>query len=291
MGLRKVLLAFAMLLSVVTPAKASEPCALWERQVYAITTEGGLVEHMFCLDANRVAGMTRWGGERVIATSGWGDVSTAFWSGDVHGGGVYYRVVGSGLFWSADLQTWRQIRRGTDWSGFTSLISSEPGVIYGTEPSGAVRRWVHVGWQNGLDRWGDDSMEAALPARSRLLGYTGNGFVGVDSTDPSDIVNVWLSNFITNWVRMAVPPGVDRDRLVPFDLEQRYLNSAFGLTAAGKVVVLLPIGCKKFMRAWKADDETGSGGYRYIFAGGYGRPRGAGPVEWQCGGSSGPGAN
>src|SRR5690348_5835670 len=106
MGLRKVLLAFVMLLTVVTPAEAAvEPCAVWERQVFAITASGGLVEHAFCLDADRT--VSRWVRETVVATSGWDQVSTVFWSGESHSVGVYYRVIGSKLYWSSDLQSWQ----------------------------------------------------------------------------------------------------------------------------------------------------------------------------------------
>jgi len=163
MRLRSVLLALVMAVSVATPAQAAEACSRFERQVYGITAEGGLVEHGFCLDPERTT-FSRWGDERVVAASGWGDVTAVFWSGNVYEDGVYYRVAGQGLFWSKDLQSWHQLRRGTDWSRFTSLISTEPGVLYGTEASGAVRRFAHVGWQDGLDRWGDDSRQAELPA-------------------------------------------------------------------------------------------------------------------------------
>jgi len=113
--------------------------------------------------------------------------------------------------------------------------------------------------------------------------------MGVDGAGPADLVNVWLSTFVTT-EQLVVPPGVNRGRLVPFDLELRFPDSAFGLTAAGRLVVLLPIGCDRSRRAWKADDETGRGGYRYIFAGNY-RRHAVGPVEWQCGGPPGSGGN
>jgi hypothetical protein len=280
MGLRRVLLAVAMLLTVVTPAEAAEPCALWERQVLAVTAEGGLVEHSFCLEANRA--ISRWSDERVIATSGWGDVTTAFWSGYEHGTGVYYRVVGSGLFWSGDLVSWQQIARRTDWSRFTSLISTEPGVVYGTESSGAVRRWEHTGWQDGSDTWAPESAAGTLPQGSVLYGRTRDGFVAASST-----VNVWREGFAASRLRITVPPGVDRSAIVAFDLEQKYPNSAFALTFTGSLALLLPASCAKLERPWKADDEIG-GGYRYLFAGGYTR-HGAGPVEWQCGGPGTPG--
>ncbi|KJK51023.1 hypothetical protein UK23_08565 [Lentzea aerocolonigenes] len=282
MGLRKVLLAFVMLLTVVTPAEAYEPCALWERQVYAVTGDGALVEHTFCLDANRSTGLSRWTGDRVVARSGWDEVTTAFWSGHEHGDGVYYRVVGSGLYWSSDLTSWQQIGRKTDWSAFTSLTSPEPGVIYGTESSGAVRRWEHSGWQDGADTWGAASTTAVLPKGSVLYGHTYAGFIGNSGT-----VNVWGPDFTRSKLRITVPDGVDRGAIVPFDLEQRYPNSAFALTSnGGKLVLLLPGTCAKLERPWVAGDETG-GGYVLLFAGGYQR-HGTGPVEWQCGGPNGP---
>lgn len=289
MGLRKVLLAVAMLLTVVTPAAADEdnPCPLWERTVFGITTEGGLVEHRFCLDANRT--MSRWTGDRVVATSGWGDVTAAFWSGHVHGTGAYYRVVGGGLFWSRDLQSWQRIGGKTNWSAYTSLISTEPGVIYATEPSGVVHRWVHLGWEDGANTWAGDSVAGSLPGASRLLGQTRDGFVGTDGTGTGNLVSVWPDGFASVRMRIVVPPGVDRATVVPFDLEQQYPDSAFGLTPVGKIVVLLPTGCQKLNRVWKADDETG-GGYRSIFAGDYLR-HGAGPVEWQCEGPPGTPVN
>jgi len=279
MGLRKVLLAVVLLLTVVTPAEASEPCALWERQVFGVTAEGGLVEHRFCLEANRT--ISRWSGERVVATEGWGEVTTAFWSGYEHGAGVYYRVVGSGLFWSSDLVAWQQIGRATDWSAFTSLTSPQPGVVYGTEPSGVVRRWEHTGWRDGTDSWAPETVATKWPQGSVLYGHTRAGFIGF-----TGIANVWRDDFSSSALRITVPPGVDRGTIVPFDLEQKYPNSAFALTSAGRLVTLLPGSCAKLERPWRADDETG-GGYRRIFAGGYVR-NGTGPVEWQCGGPGTP---
>lgn len=283
MGLRKVLLAVVMLLTVVvTPAQAYEPCYLWERQVYAVTGDGALVEHKFCLDANRSAGLSRWTGDRVVARSGWDEVTTAFWSGHEHGDGVYYRVVGSGLFWSSDLTSWQQIGRNTDWGALTSLTSPEPGVIYGTERSGVVRRWEHTGWQSGTDKWGSETAAATLNHGIVLYGHTRAGFIGYSGT-----VGVWSENFVRSKLRITVPEGVFPGAIVPFDLEQRYPNSAFALTAGGgKLVLLLPGTCTNLERPWVASDETG-GGYSYFFAGGYVR-NGAGPVEWQCDGPHGP---
>ena len=284
MGLRKFLLAFVMLLTVVTPAEAFEPCALWERQVYAVTAEGGLVEHRFCLDANRT--ISRWSGERVVATSGWADVTTAFWSGQEHGSGVYYRVVGSGLDWSRDLELWQQLAPGIDWGAYTSLISTEPGVIYGTERSGLVRRWQHTGWQDGADTWGRQSVAATLPEGTALAGHTSIGFLGGGT---STTVNVWSDSLTRSKLRYLVPDGVDRGTIVPFDLEQKYPNPAFARTFAGDLVVLLPTSCSKADRPWKAGDRTG-GGYSYLFTGNY-LPNGHGPVEWQCDGPPGTPAN
>ena len=285
MGLRKVLLAFVMLLTVVTPAEAAEPCAVWERQVFAITASGGLVEHAFCLDADRT--VSRWVRENVVATSGWDNVSTAFWSGEVHGVGVYYRVIGQGLYWSSDLQSWQQIGATTDWSRFTSLVSGAPGVIHAVEPSGVVLRLTHLGWQTGADTWAAGVTAGTLPAGSVLLGHTRDGFAGLTSTGLENVVNLWPEDFGAVKLRLTVPPGVDRSSVVPFDLEQKYRNSAFGLTATGRLVVLLPTNCTKLKRDWRADDETGAG-YRKIFGGGY-LQRGALPVEWQCGGPGGGG--
>ncbi|MFI6095700.1 hypothetical protein ACIA8G_09115 [Lentzea sp. NPDC051213] len=289
MGLRKVVLAVVVGLATlfIRPAVADpgEPCSLWERQVYAITTTGGLVEHGFCLEANRT--VSRWAGERVVATSGWGEVSQAFWSGTVHGTGVYYRVDAGVLQWSSDLQSWQRIGAWIDWSTVTSLTSAEPGVIYGTEPSGKVRKWVHLGWQDGTDTWGRTSVVGTLPPASALLGQTRDGFIGIDGTGLGDVVHVWPEGFATTSFRISVPPGVERGRLVPFDLQQRYPNSAFALTSAGRLALLLPVKCEKLDRAWRADDETG-GGYRQIFAGGY-VEHGTGPVEWQCTGPGKPG--
>lgn len=281
MGLRKVLLAFVMLLSMVTPAEAFEPCALWERQVFGITAEGGLVEHTYCLDANRT--VSRWSGERVVATSGWGEASTVFWSGNEHGTGVYYRVVGSGLFWSGDLESWRQLAPGIDWSAFTSLTSSAPGVIYSTEYSGVVRRWEHTGWQSGADTWARPTTPATLAAGTALYGHTRAGFLG---TAKAATVAVWNDDFVASKLRYTVPEGVDRSTIEPFDLEQKYPNSAFALTfGTGRIVVLLPTWCTKVERPWQAGDETG-GRYTYLFAGGY-IQHGSGPVEWQCNGPGG----
>ncbi|HEX8866434.1 MAG TPA: hypothetical protein VF821_12335, partial [Lentzea sp.] len=227
MGLRKVLLAFAMLLTMVTPAEAFEPCYLWGRSVFGITAEGGLVAHSFCLDANRSPGVTRWSAQTVLATTGWEDVSTAFWSGEKYSAGAYYRVVGSGLFWSGDLQNWQRIGAKTDWSSFSSLTSSEPGVIYGTEHSGAVRRWEHKGWEDGADTWGRETVAATMPAGSVLYGHSRDGFIANTGT-----VNIWSDTFAKSKIRLTVPDGVDRDTIAPFDLAERYPNSAFALTSS-----------------------------------------------------------
>jgi hypothetical protein len=286
MGLRKVLLAFVMLLTMASPAEAFEPCYLWGRSVFGITAEGGLVAHSFCLDANRSPGVTRWSGQNVIAASGWDDVSTVFWSGEKYSSGVYYRVVGSGLFWSSDLANWRQVGAKTDWSSFSSLTSAEPGAIYGTEPSGAVHRWEHTGWRDGADTWGREAVVATMPAGSVLDSHTGAGFIADTGT-----VNVWSDTFTRSKIRLVVPDGVDRATIAPFDLAERYPNSAFGLTSSGsKLVLLLPGTCAKLERPWVAGDEIG-GGYRSIFVGGYQKPHGTGPVEWQCDGPPGSGGN
>ncbi|MEU0883848.1 hypothetical protein ABZ345_35035 [Lentzea sp. NPDC005914] len=286
MGLRKVLLAVAVSLSalIVTPAQAAEPCPLWERQVFAITASGGLVEHAFCLDADRT--VSRWVRENVVATSGWDNVSTAFWSGEVYGVGVYYRVIGPALYWSGDLVSWQRIGATTDWSRFTSLISTQPGVIYAVEPSGAVRRLTHLGWQNGADTWAGSVAAGNLPGGSVLLGHPRDGFAALTSAGLENVVTVWSDDFGVVKLRITVPVGVDPASVVPFDLQQKYRNSGFGLTSAGKLVVLLPINCGKLKRDWRADDETG-GGYRKIFGGGY-QQRGVAPVEWQCAGPGGP---
>jgi hypothetical protein len=282
MGLRKLLVAAAACLSallvVPAPAGAAGPCGKWERRVFAITATGGLVQHTFCVDAWRNT-TSRWTGESVVATTGWADTATVFWSGKVHDfGGVYYRVSASSgaLFWSKDLLSWRQIGAGRDWRAYPSLISTEPGVLYGTDAAGVLRRWAHLGWQDGSDQWGAEVPITQLRG-ARLLGSTSDGFVGV--TDEPNFAHVWASGLAPKF-RIFVPPGVDRNRLVPFDLELRYRNSAFGLTSTGRIVVLLPTACEQADRAWKADDETGPGGYRLIFAGNY-LPY-AGPVEWQC---------
>ncbi|MET9633354.1 hypothetical protein ABZX92_38435 [Lentzea sp. NPDC006480] len=283
--MRKVLLAFAMLLTMVTPAEAFEPCYLWGRQVFGITAEGGLVEHSFCLDANRSAGVTRWSGQNVVATSGWGDVSAVFWSGEKYSYGVYYRVVGSGLFWSADLRDWQQIGIKTDWSKFTSLTSAAPGVIYGTEFSGAVHRWEHLGWQDGTNSWGPETVAARMPVGSVLRGHSRDGFIADTGT-----VNIWSDTFTKSKIRLTVPDGVEGSTIAPFDLAERYPNSAFALTTSGsKLVLLLPGTCAKLERPWLAGDEIG-GGYTSVFVGGWQKPRGTGPVEWQCDGPPG-GAN
>lgn len=286
MGLRKALLAVVVSLSalIVTPAQAGEPCALWERQVFAITTSGGLVEHTFCLDADRT--VSRWVTENVVATSGWDQVSTAFWSGEEKTAGVYYRVVGHGLYWSRDLRSWQQIGTTTDWSRYTSLISAAPGVIYATEPSGAVLRLTHLGWQDGADTWAGKEPAGSLPGGSVLLGSTRDGFAALTNSGIENVVTLWTDGFGTVRLRITVPVGVEPTSVVPFDLQQKYRNSGFGLTTAGRLVVLLPINCAKLKRDWRADDETG-GGYRKIFGGGY-LQRGVAPVEWQCGGPGGP---
>ncbi|MET8764230.1 hypothetical protein [Lentzea sp. NPDC004782] len=287
MGLRKVLLAFVVSLSalIATPAQAAEPCGVWERQVFAITAAGGLVEHDFCLDANRT--VTRWVRENVVATSGWDQVSTAFWSGETNGDGVYYRVIGPRLYWSKNLQSWQQIGATADWSRYTSLISTEPGVIYATEPSGAVLRRTHLGWQNGADTWSADVRAGTLPGGSALLGRTVDGFVGLTSSNVENVVNLWPDGFGAVKLRITVPAGVERTTVVPFDLK-KYRTSGFGLTTGGRLVLLLPTSCAQPKRDWRADDETG-GGYRKIFAGGYLHPN-ASPVEWQCG-APGTGGN
>ncbi|MEV6238177.1 hypothetical protein [Lentzea sp. NPDC051838] len=283
MGLRKVLLAFALMLTMVTPAEAFEPCYLRGRVVYAITAEGGLVAYNLCLDPNRATGLSRWTAEGVLATSGWGDVTTAFWSGEENTPGVTYRVVGSDLFWSSDFEIWQRIGAGTDWSAYTSLTSGEPGVIYGTEPSGAVHRWVHTDWEGGSDTWGQETVAATMPRGSVLYGHTRAGFIANTGT-----VGIWSDTFVKSKARLTIPEGVDPASVEPFDLAQRYPNSAFALTSSGgKLVVMLPGPCTKLERPWTAGDEIG-GGYTYVFAGGYTKPRGSGPVEWQCDSPVGP---
>ncbi|MGW4210584.1 hypothetical protein ACWEIJ_21515 [Lentzea sp. NPDC004789] len=283
MGLRRLLIAAAVglsaLLVVPPPAGAVERCPKWERKVFAITATGGLVQHTFCVDATRKS-TSRWTGERVIATGGWSDTATVFWSGKGHDfGGVYYRVSASTgtLFWSNNLTSWRKIGADRDWRAYTSLLSTEPGVIYGTDASGTLRRWTHLGWQDGSDQWGAEVPVSGL-AGARLLGSTADGFVGM--TAAPNVVQVWTLG-LTSKFRIFVPPVVELSRLVAFDMEQRYPNSAFGLTADGKIVVLVPNGCAQGDRLWQADDQTG-GGYRLIFLGAF-VPYGGGPVEWQCG--------
>jgi hypothetical protein len=103
----------------VTPALAdpgpdpSPECALWERRVYAMTTDGGLVEHKYCLDVTRV--VSRWTSSRVVATEGWADTSAVFWSGERYGDGAFYRVSASlgRLYWSRDLSSWQQVSKGS----------------------------------------------------------------------------------------------------------------------------------------------------------------------------------
>ncbi|MET8765014.1 hypothetical protein [Lentzea sp. NPDC004782] len=284
MGLRKLLVAvvacLSALLVVPAPAGAVASCGKWERRVFAITATGGLVQHTFCLDANRTT-MSRWTSESVVATTGWADTATAFWSGKLHdSGGVYYRVSAStgALLWSNDLTSWRYVGTGRDWRDYTSLISTEPGVIYGTDRYGVLHRWAHLGWRDGSNQWSDDVPLQGSPG-ARLLGSTSDGLVGVPNVP--NVVQVWTPSLAAKF-RIFVPPGVDPNRLVPFDLELRFRNSAFGLTSAGRIVVLLPTVCAEADRMWKADDETGAGGYRLIFAGNY-VPY-SGPVEWQCNG-------
>jgi hypothetical protein len=273
----------------VTPALAdpgpdpSPECALWERRVYAMTTDGGLVEHKYCLDVTRV--VSRWTSSRVVATEGWADTSAVFWSGERYGDGAFYRVSASlgRLYWSRDLSSWQQVSKGstTDWRAFTSLVSPEPGVIYGTDKSGAVRQWAHYGWQDGTGTVTDSRVVAMLPKASRLLGQTDDGFVGLDGTNTDAVASTWSVRFIRGPVRITVPHTVAlSEQVVPFDLGNRYPTSAFALTNAGTLAVLIPRGCSTPDRTWDLSEEIGDG-YRQVFAGGYVR-NGAGPVEWQC---------
>ncbi|TWP47019.1 hypothetical protein FKR81_33765 [Lentzea tibetensis] len=267
--------------TVVTPALADpppDPCALWERQVYAITTAGGLVEHRFCLETNRDA--SRWAGEQVVAREGWADVAAVFWSGVRHGTGVYYRVSATtgGLYWSADLLSWQQVG-ASDWRGFTSLISTEPGVIYGTDKAGAVHRWVHSGWQDGADTW-DGERIVALSGASRLIGDTREGIIGLTG---DGTVTAWTATGRVvgrTKLRITVPDIVAPEQIVAFDLSPKYPTSAFAITTTGRLAVLMPTSCESNNRVWRVDEEKGSG-YRKVFTGGY-VANGQGPVEWQC---------
>ncbi|GLZ35032.1 hypothetical protein Lesp02_72190 [Lentzea sp. NBRC 105346] len=268
--MRRCLVLILALCLLGTPALAdpSTPCGLWERQVYAVTNDGGLVRHTFCLDANRTE--SRWMNERVVATTGWADVSTVFWSGTRYDRGVFYRVSATDgtLHESADLQSWQQVSPA-DWRGFTSLISPEPDVVYGTDPSGTVRRWV---------RWREEKV-GVLPEGSRLLGRTEDGFAGIDGTDPG-VVSVWPGELGKFRIRITAPSTVDPARAVPFDLGQKYPTSAWTVTTTGRLADVVPVSCAKLGRTWQVDEETG-GGYRLVFAGDY-TPNGQGPVEWQC---------
>jgi hypothetical protein len=263
------------------PAPASD-CKLWERQVYAITTAGGLVEHDYCLEASRV--VSRWTGSRVIAATGWEDTSAVFWSGDRYNDGVFYRVSASfgRLYWSRDLSSWQPVSRTslTDWRRFTSLVSPEPGVIYGTDKSGAVHRWVHTGWQDGTGTLADDGVVGVLPGASRLFGQTDDGLIGLDGTGADAVASAWSPEFVKSSLRITIPPTVLTERIVPFDLGFKYPTSAFALSNAGSLAVLLPGNCAKSTRTWLVHEEIGNG-YRQVFAGGYVR-HGQGPVEWQC---------
>jgi hypothetical protein len=285
--LRRTVLAVIIVMgaSVVTPALADPPddsCGVWERQVYAITETGGLVENDYCLDANRV--VSRWVGHRVVATSGWADTATVFWSGQKYEQGAFYRVSASdgALHWSRDLVSWHQVAAfsNVDWRSFTSLMSSEPGVIHGTEKSGNVRRWYHDGWLTGADTWVDEGIVAVLPKASRLFGQAKDGFVGVDGTNANGVVSVWSTDFVRPHLRITVPSTVPSQQLVPFDLGNKYPTSAFGVTSAGRLAVMLPASCGKNTRTLRIDEETGTG-FRLAFAGGYNH-RGSTPVEWQC---------
>jgi hypothetical protein len=284
--------------SAGVPAVAGEPptpdsCALWERKVLAVTVDGGLSGTMFCLEPSMTA--PRWGTTTVIATKGWKDTQAVFWSGEVGGRGVYYRVLSSSpqLYWSQDLENWRPVgatgaaaSRGLgpapqlDWRAFRSFTSPHPGVIYGTDLDGVVHRWAHTGWQSGVDTWGPAQTPVALAKGSLLLGATEEGYLGLDATQSGAVLSDWhTEEFSKGDLRITVPAEIVPEQVVPFTFG-KYRTSGFALTRAGRVALLLPENCSPLARKWYVQSEV-AGKARLVFAGDY-HHIGSGPVEWQC---------
>jgi hypothetical protein len=251
--------------------------------VYAITAAGGLVEHTFCPDPDPARPGSRWVATTVVATSGWADTSAAFWSGADSGHGAFYRVSATtgGLYWSADLLTWRQVAAFSvaDWRGYRSFVSPLPGLIYGTDKAGVVRRWTHLGWQDGADIWGPSGVAGAMPKSSRLLGKTIEGLIGLDATQPTAVVSNWSDDFVQGKVRITVPAAVVPEQIVPFDFPT-HRTAGFAITRTGRLGLLLPLNCHLDTRTWYLTDETGAQ-YRQVFAVDALVPDPL-PVEWQC---------
>jgi hypothetical protein len=268
------------------PAASADPppaCGIGQRQVYAITVTGGLVEHTFCPDPDHARAGSRWVGSRVVSTTGWSDASAVFWSGVDRDHGAFYRVSATtgGLYWSADLQSWRQVAAFslTDWRGYRSFMSPQPGVLYGTDKAGVVHQWIHLGWQTGADTWGPAGVAGAVSKGSRLLGETREGLIGLDAAQPGAVVSNWSESFVQGKLRITVPAAVVPEQIAPFEFAS-YRTSAFALTRGGRLALLLPVSCQADVRTWYVTDETGEQ-YRQVFAADS-SVRDPLPVEWQC---------
>jgi Tachylectin len=103
-----------------------------------------------------------------VKVMGLGNYKVVFGGGE----GVFYAVNDKGeLVWfrhktylqplaktgPAILEDWQGGRTiGTGWGGFSKLFCAGRGHIYGLLPSGELRAYDHVGWQDGSSIWGQE---------------------------------------------------------------------------------------------------------------------------------------
>jgi hypothetical protein len=60
----------------------------------------------------------------------------------------------AGEAWAKTWEGPKQI--GGGWNGFTRIFCAGNGHIYAVLPTGELRGYVHTGWQDGSNKWGQD---------------------------------------------------------------------------------------------------------------------------------------
>jgi hypothetical protein len=279
-----LLAALVCVAAGATPAHAGTPpdsCGRWSRQVYAITTSGGLTAETICLDP--AMAVQQWTHTQVIATSGWGDTYAALWSGEQHGSGrLYYRVAAStgALYWSRDLTTWKDVGQSLgDWRRFTSIISPAVGVLDVLDDQGSVFQLTETDWVTGSDVWTETRLTSAFGA-DQLVGADGESpFLGMARGATARLVGL-TADGAAGPLQITVPQGVVPAQVAPFSFA-RYRTAAMAITLTGRLALLLPIDCSGDHRIWAVKTSTGAQ-YAKLFLGEYLPVPGEGPVEWQC---------